>query len=131
MHKQRKGVSIKFKVALAAIISITVLTLAIVAFGYQLFESNVMENYGKYATTVLEYAYRVTEDYEFCDMIREREMPEGYGLGCIENDCAIVWPAQGEPYILVTLSSELAGRNDEAIQIIRQISAYVAAWKAE
>lgn len=78
MHKQRKGVSIKFKVALAAIISITVLTLAIVAFGYQLFESNVMENYGKYATTVLEYAYRVTEDYEFGDMIREREMPEGY-----------------------------------------------------
>ena len=59
------------------------------------------------------------------------EMPEGYGLGCIENDCAIVWPAQGEPYILVTLSSELAGRNDEAVQIIRQISAYVAAWKAE
>ena len=59
------------------------------------------------------------------------EMPEGYGLGCIENDCAIVWPAQGEPYILVTLSSELAGRNDEAIQIIRQISAYVSAWKAE
>ena len=55
------------------------------------------------------------------------EMPEGYGLGCIENDAAIIWPVQGKPYILVVLSNDLGGRNDEAAQIIRQISAFVAA----
>lgn len=73
-----KGLSIKYKVAVAAVLSIIVLTVVLVAFGYQLFESNVMDYYGKYATTVLEYAYRVTEDYKFGDMIKDREMSEGY-----------------------------------------------------
>lgn len=54
------------------------------------------------------------------------EMPEGYGLGCIENDVAIIWPTAGDPYILVALSNELGGRNNEAAEIIRQISSFVA-----
>ena len=73
-----KGLSIKYKVAVDAVLSIIVLTVVLVAFGYRLFESNVMDSYGKYATTVLEYAYRVTEDYKFGDMIKNREMSEGY-----------------------------------------------------
>ena len=54
------------------------------------------------------------------------EMPEGYGLGCIENDAAVIYPPGGDPYILVVLSNDLAGRNDEAVQVIRDISGYVA-----
>jgi N-acetylmuramoyl-L-alanine amidase len=58
------------------------------------------------------------------------EMPEGYGLGCIENDVAIVFPpeGQGEGYILTVLSNDLAGRNSEAIEAIRQISSLTAQW---
>lgn len=52
------------------------------------------------------------------------EMPEGYGLGCIENDMAIVFSDQGD-YILVVLSNNLGGRNEEAKQVITQISKYV------
>ena len=54
------------------------------------------------------------------------EMPEGYGLGCIENDTAIIWPDKGTPYILVILSNDLGGRNDEASEQIRQMSAFMA-----
>lgn len=54
------------------------------------------------------------------------EMPEGYGLGCIENDMAIVFTEKGD-YIITVLSNELGGRNDEAKQVIRQISSEV--WK--
>lgn len=49
------------------------------------------------------------------------EMPEGYGLGCIENDMAIVFTEKGD-YIITVLSNELGGRNEEAKQVIRQIS---------
>ena len=58
------------------------------------------------------------------------EMPEGYGLGCIENDVAIVFPpeGEGEGYILTVLSNDLAGRNDEAIAAIQQISSLTAQW---
>ena len=58
------------------------------------------------------------------------EMPEGYGLGCIENDVAICFPpeGQGEGYILTVLSNDLGGRNDEAIEAIRQISSLTADW---
>ena len=52
------------------------------------------------------------------------EMPEGYGLGCIENDMAIVFSDQGD-YILVVLSNNLGGRNEDAKQVITQISKYV------
>lgn len=78
MRKLSNRMSIKVKVALAAVVAISVLTLSIVTFGYQLFETNVMDSYGKYATTVLEYAYTVTEEYSFGDMIKNREMPDGY-----------------------------------------------------
>ncbi len=61
------------------------------------------------------------------------EMPEGYGLGCIENDCAIVFPpeGQGEGYILTILTNDLGGRNQEAVGVIRQISGDVASWYLE
>lgn len=49
------------------------------------------------------------------------EMPEGYGLGCIENDMAIVFGEKGD-YIITVLSNELGGRNEEAKQVIREIS---------
>ena len=61
------------------------------------------------------------------------EMPEGYGLGCIENDVAIIFPpeGEGEGYILTVLSNDLAGRNDEAIAAIQQISSLTAQWSLQ
>lgn len=58
------------------------------------------------------------------------EMPEGYNLGCIENDVAIVFPPEGmgEGYILTVLSNDLAGRNNEAGEAIKQISSLTAQW---
>ena len=53
------------------------------------------------------------------------EMPLGYGLGCIENDVAIVFSPEKD-YVLVALSSDLEGKNDEAISLIGQISAFTA-----
>ena len=58
------------------------------------------------------------------------EMPEGYGLGCIENDMAIVFSDRGD-YVLTVLSNELGGRNDEAQQTIQEISAYTWEWMDE
>lgn len=55
------------------------------------------------------------------------EMPEGYGLGCIENDMAIIFTEKGD-YILTVLSNELGGRNEEAKQVIRDISSLVWNW---
>ena len=54
------------------------------------------------------------------------EMPLGYNLGCIENDIAIVFSPEKD-YVLVALSSDLEGKNDEAISLIGQISSYAAA----
>lgn len=61
------------------------------------------------------------------------EMPEGYGLGCIENDSAIVFPPEGEGqgYILTVMSTNLGGRNSEAINTIVQVSSMVAQWYLE
>jgi beta-lactamase class A len=61
------------------------------------------------------------------------EMPEGYGLGCIENDSAIVFAPEGmgEGYILTVMSNRLGGRNSEAISLIVQISSKVAKWYIE
>ena len=59
------------------------------------------------------------------------EMPDGYGLGCIENDSAIIFPPEDtgkEGYILIVLSNDLAGRNGEAQSFISQISADTARW---
>ncbi len=58
------------------------------------------------------------------------EMPEGYGLGCIENDMAIVFTSQGD-YILVVLSSELGGRNSQAQTTISAISSQTAQYYLE
>lgn len=52
------------------------------------------------------------------------EMPQGYGLGCIENDIAIVYGEHGD-YILCVLSNDLDGRNEEAKKRIAEISGYV------
>ena len=66
--------------------------------------------------------------------LKSGEMPEGYGLGCIENDSAIVFPPEGmggEGYILTVMSTNLGGRNSEAISTIAQISSMVAQWYSE
>lgn len=52
------------------------------------------------------------------------EMSERYGLGCIENDIAIVYGEQ-QDYVICVLANDLAGRNEEAIQKIQEISSYV------
>ncbi len=57
------------------------------------------------------------------------EMPLGYGLGCIENDIAIVYSPYGE-YVLCILSNNLEGRNQEAQQLISSLSHEVAVWQA-
>jgi beta-lactamase class A len=58
------------------------------------------------------------------------EMPEGYGLGCIENDCAIVFPPEGmgKGYVLTIMSNDLGGRNSEAISVISRMSSGIAQW---
>ena len=53
------------------------------------------------------------------------EMPEGYGLGCIENDMAIVNGPDGD-YVLCVLSNNLQGDNGGAQQNISAISSYIA-----
>lgn len=76
--KKHKGLSIKIVTALYSAAVIVVLTIITVIVGYNLFEKHVMENYSKYATTVLEYAYSVSEEYSFGDMIAARDMPDSY-----------------------------------------------------
>ena len=62
------------------------------------------------------------------------EMPDGYGLGCIENDSAIVFAPETEGektspgYILVVLSNDLNGENEQAQAQIRDLSEKVASW---
>ena len=65
---------------------------------------------------------------DFTSANKTGEMPEGYGLGCIENDMAVIFSPAGD-YVLVVLSQELGGRNDQAQDVIRQISSYTASWK--
>ncbi|MBO4563107.1 MAG: PP2C family protein-serine/threonine phosphatase [Clostridia bacterium] len=74
----KKGMSIKTKVALTAIVFMVLLTAVIALIGYTLYRRSVMESYTTYAETVLEYAYREAVKYSFGDMIALREMPEGY-----------------------------------------------------
>ena len=76
--ERRKGLSIKIVAALYIVVAILVLTTVVVCIGYHLFKKNVTENYEKYAVTVLENAYIITEEYSFGDMIAAREMPEDY-----------------------------------------------------
>ena len=74
----KKGMSIKTKVALTAIVFMVLLTAVIALVGFTLYRRSVMESYTTYAETVLEYAYREAVKYDFGDMIAAREMPEGY-----------------------------------------------------
>jgi len=76
--KKNNGISIKIVTAVYSAMVIIVLTIVIVIAGYSLYENHVMENYKKYVTTVLEYAYTVAEEYSFGDMIAAREMPKAY-----------------------------------------------------
>ena len=76
--KRYKGLSIKIITALYAVVAICVLSIVIVIGGYRLFEKHVKENYEKYAMTVLDYAYSVSSEYAFGDMISGRGMPDGY-----------------------------------------------------
>ena len=77
-ERMKKGMGIKVKVAITAILFMGILAAAIAIVGYKLYRENVMESYLSYADTVLEYAYRATEEFAFGDMIRERSMPEDY-----------------------------------------------------
>ena len=74
----KKGMHIKTKAAITAIIFMGVLTAVIAFVGYKLYHDNVMESYVSYADTVLEYAYRAAQEHGFGDMIASREMPEEY-----------------------------------------------------
>lgn len=74
----KKGISVKIRVIVAAVFFMGILTTAIVVIGYKLYRSSIMESYTTYAETVLEYAYRESEEYSFGDMIAERDMPEDY-----------------------------------------------------
>ena len=76
--EHRKGISIKIVAAMYIVVAILVLTLVVVFLGYHLFKKNVTENYEKYAVTVLDNAYIITDEYNFGDMIAAREMPEAY-----------------------------------------------------
>lgn len=61
-----------------SVIAITVLTVAVVFIGYHLYKRNVTKNYEKYAITVLENAYIITDEHSFGDMIAAREMNDDY-----------------------------------------------------
>lgn len=76
--ERRKGLSIKIVAALYFVVAILVLTIVVVCIGYHLFRKNVTENYEKYAVTVLDNAYIITDEYSFGDMIAAREMPPEY-----------------------------------------------------
>ncbi len=76
----KKGISIKTKVAITAILFMGILTAAIAVTGYKLYYASVMESYIDYADTVLEYAYREASEYDFGDMISNRDMPENYEM---------------------------------------------------
>lgn len=49
------------------------------------------------------------------------EMPEGYGLGCIENDAAVVY-GERKDYVICVLANELDGKNEETREKIKEIS---------
>ena len=79
-NKKRKGINIKVITAIYFIVAMIVMAIVISIVGYNFYENSVIDNYKKYVTTVLGYAYSVTEDYSFGDMIAKREMPEEYEI---------------------------------------------------
>ena len=78
--KKQKGLSLSVRslTAIYSSVAIIILTTVIVILGYNLYEKHVKETYTKYSDTVLNYAYSITEEYGFGDMIAAREMPDGY-----------------------------------------------------
>lgn len=70
--------SIKVNTAVATLFFMSILTAAITVIGYSLYHHSVMERYITYTDTVLEYAYRISIEYSFGDMIADREMPAEY-----------------------------------------------------
>ena len=76
--KPHKWLSIKALTAIYSATAIIILTTVLVILGYNLYEKHVKETYTKYSDTVLNYAYSITEEYAFGDMIAAREMPDTY-----------------------------------------------------
>ncbi len=70
---------------------------------------------------------------DFTSANKTGEIADGYGVISVENDCAIVFPPEGkgEGYILVVLSNNLNGKNDEAISSIVRISSIAADYYME
>ena len=77
---RHKGLSIKLTAAVFSSAVIIVLTVIVVITGFSLYQNHIIENYNKYVTTVLDYAYSVTEEYSFGDMIAARQMPDDYEI---------------------------------------------------
>ena len=77
-NKHYRKAGIKLVAAIYFVVAIIALAVLIVFVGYHLFRRNVKENYEKYTKTVLNNAYSITEEYDFGDMISNREMSDGY-----------------------------------------------------
>ena len=75
---KKSGISIKIATAVYFVLAVLVLTVNIGGVGYSSYKTSIIDSYTKYVTTVLGYAYSVTEEYSFGDMIDAREMPEEY-----------------------------------------------------
>ena len=69
---------IKLKTTIFSIVFMSLLTIAVAAVGSRFYYTNLKESYSKYAEMVLSSAYGISEDFGFGDMIKNREMPEGY-----------------------------------------------------
>ena len=78
MNSNKKGMSIKVKVAISSVIFMGILTVAIAFTGYKLYHDSIIERYIDYTDTVLEYAYREAVEYDLGDMIADRNTPENY-----------------------------------------------------
>ena len=76
--KKHKRISIKIMTAIYLVAVIIVLTIFITFAGYNFYENSVRDKYRDYVDTVLNYAYTVTCDYSFGDMIAARQMPAEY-----------------------------------------------------
>ncbi len=79
-----KGISIKWKVMITAVVAMSLLTVMIVCIGYYNFRDSVLESYMKYADTAVKSADDVFEKYKMGDMIARREMGEEYEKARLE-----------------------------------------------
>ena len=74
----KKGFGIRTKTVFFTISFTVLLTFAIVAIGFKLYNDSVMRSYRSFADTVLKYAYSESVKYSFGDMIAARYMPNNY-----------------------------------------------------